>query len=174
MRVELESDGLHHFSKLKSGKLILSGGVEMPPQRVTSRFLAKMALEAMVYKLLAYPEGIAYLIDEPQLDLIRNFARRGVPKEWPHHIRQIYDSERMIIEPEGRSAQTVHEFDFLVTKNQEWFFIFALFGVEFAINLGGPEIDGYLAWLEEHDGQSPLYVDSDESWRNATPPGSPA
>lgn len=164
LSVDLEPDGLRHIANLKSGELILAGGMEMPPQPVTSRFLAKMALEAMAYKLLAYPDGIAYLVDEPQLDLIRNFARRGVPRDWPHHIRRIYDSERLIIEPDGRSVQTVHEFDLLVTKSREWFFVFALFGVELVINLGGPEIDGYVAWLQEHDEQSPLYVDRSENW----------
>lgn len=55
------------------------------------------------------------------------------------------------------SYQIVHEFDFLVTNKLEWYFIFVLFGLELAINLGGPDISGYVAWLEESNGQSPLY-----------------
>lgn len=170
LRLELEPDGLKHFTNLKNGALQLVGGLGVPPQRVTSRFLAKMAVEALAYKLLDHPEGIAYLVDESQLDLMRNFARRGVPREWPHHMRRIYDADRMLLE-DGRALQTVHEFDFLVTKNQEWFFVFALFGLELTINLGGPEIDGYLAWLEENGGRSPLYTDRSELTRYVMPTG---
>ena len=45
---------------------------------------------------------------------------------------------------------------FLVTENQEWFFVFVLFGLELRINLGGPEIDGYVNWLNKHKHVSPL------------------
>jgi hypothetical protein len=169
LRLELEPDDLKHLDSLNGGELILAGGHSMPSHRVTSRFLAKMAIEAMAHRLLDHPEGIEYLVDERQLDPMRDFARRGIPKEWPYHVRRIYDPDRMLFEPDGRTVQTVHEFDLLVTRNQEWFFVFALFGVEFTINLGGPEIDGYLAWLDENGGRSPLYADKKEIMRNAVP-----
>jgi|HubBroStandDraft_5_1064220.scaffolds.fasta_scaffold89171_2 hypothetical protein len=41
--------------------------------------------------------------------------------------------------------------------SSEYYFILAIFGLEFALNLGGPEVDGYLAWLNCHEGASPLY-----------------
>ena len=167
--LELEPDGLKHLDSLNRGDLILVGGQAMPSHRVTARFLAKMAIEAMAYKLLDHPGGIEYLVDERQLDPMRDFARRGTPKEWPYQTRRIYDPDRVLFEPDGCPVQTVHEFDLLVTRNQEWFFVFALFGVEFAINLGGPEIDGYLAWLDDNGGRSPLYADKREIRRNAMP-----
>jgi hypothetical protein len=33
-----------------------------------------------------------------------------------------------------------------------------LFGVEFVINVGGADIDGYMAWLQANDFASPLYL----------------
>jgi len=35
----------------------------------------------------------------------------------------------------------------------------AFFGVEYAINLAGPEIEGYKSSLAEHGDRSPLYTD---------------
>lgn len=63
----------------------------------------------------------------------------------------------------------VHESDFLlipVEKNDkinteyimaEIYFVVALWGIEFAINMAGPEISGYENWLKTHNNESPLY-----------------
>lgn len=40
----------------------------------------------------------------------------------------------------------------------ELYYVVALWGLEFAINLGGPCIEGYKTWLDEHDNISPLYL----------------
>jgi hypothetical protein len=161
---EFAIDGSHeaidYILRNQSGTLVLPVEAPIPDDRVVARFLAKMAIEAMAYRLRAYPDGLSYLVDEPQLDLIRNFARRGVPKDWPHYVRRIYDPDNLILDSNGNTQQTVHEFDFLVTKNQEWYFVFVLFGLELTINMGGPEIDGYIAWLDENEGKSPLYFDN--------------
>lgn len=39
----------------------------------------------------------------------------------------------------------------------EIYFVVALWGIEFAINMAGPEISGYEDWLKTHNGESPLY-----------------
>ncbi|TRO17238.1 HNH endonuclease [Ectopseudomonas mendocina] len=148
---------LDHIANNLTGTLLLPTTGLPPSDRVVSRFLAKMALEAMALQLLEHPEGLAYLVEEPLLDPIRKFARRGQPSDWPHHARRIYKADRELATLDGGSYQTVHEFDFLVTPQQEWYFIFALFGLELAINIGGPEIDGYVDWLSENNGASPLY-----------------
>jgi hypothetical protein len=157
LSLDLLPDAFRHVASSPTGTLLLPLTADPPTDRVVSRFLAKMAVEAMALRLLPHPEGLCYLVDEPQLDPIRNFARRGQPREWPNHTRRIYDAERNSPDLDGKSYQTVHEFDFLVTDKQEWYFVFALFGLELSINVGGPDISGYVAWLEEHDGKSPLY-----------------
>ncbi|HEX4407548.1 MAG TPA: hypothetical protein VH206_02130 [Xanthobacteraceae bacterium] len=58
----------------------------------------------------------------------------------------------------------VHELDFLVTKLNEVYFVLAIFGEEFTINMGGPDIEGYIRWLKENNDKSPLHTgrNSDE------------
>ena len=51
----------------------------------------------------------------------------------------------------------LHESQLLYTDRSELYACIAILGVEYTINLGGPEIDGYLSWLVEHDNISPLY-----------------
>jgi hypothetical protein len=51
----------------------------------------------------------------------------------------------------------LHEYDLLYTEGRELYIVLILFGVEFALNLGGRSTDGYRRWLEEKDFVSPLY-----------------
>jgi hypothetical protein len=39
----------------------------------------------------------------------------------------------------------------------ECYFVLAIFGVEYVINIAGPSIDGYRQWLKENNEKSPLY-----------------
>jgi len=39
------------------------------------------------------------------------------------------------------------------------YFVVALFGIQYSINLGGPEIEGFQQWLIDNNHQSPLYPD---------------
>lgn len=130
-----------------------------PRERTVSRFLAKMALEALAAKGLQAGLSVAYLVDEIQLDPIRTHARIGDPRTgtWPCSVRRIYDAEKSWTEPDGTVLQTVHEYDFLITDQSEWYFVAAIFGLELVINLAGPSIEGYERWLAKHGDVSPLY-----------------
>jgi hypothetical protein len=155
--VALEEDGLKHLLSYDTGRIILPAEGIPPRDRVVSRFLAKAGLEALASRLVKYPEGLEYLVTEPQLDPVRDHARRGTLPDWPYHVRRIYDANRTTPDERGSMVQVVHEFDILQTDSSEYYFILAIFGLEFALNLGGPEVDGYLAWLNCHEGSSPLY-----------------
>lgn len=128
-----------------------------PSDRIVSRFFAKIALESLARRYAPYPAGLAYLCDERQLNPLREHARRGHIEDWPVHIRVLYPPESAILENE-ELRQVVHESDFLVTPWDEWFHVVVIFGTEFTINIGGPEIDGYLRWLQGSGGVSPLYI----------------
>lgn len=135
---------------------------------IVSRFLAKVALEALAARLKDNDGWLDYLIDDHQLDSIRNHARIGQPKKWPCNIRRIY-SANADWQIGGENSQIIYECDFLLPNvvesasrednyiQTEIYFIVALWGIEFAINLGGPEIDGYGQWLSNHNDLSPLY-----------------
>lgn len=137
--------------------VILPSGAELPDGPVVSRFLAKAGLEAMAARLVSHPDGLEYLVDEAQLDALRNHARRGDIRKWPIHVRQIYGQNAKWSDKSGSELQLVNEFDILVTDRSEWYFVLALFGLEMAINYGGPDIEGYPLWLAEHGNESPLY-----------------
>jgi hypothetical protein len=136
--------------------ILLPVSLPRPTGTLLSRFLAKTALEFMATRLAAYAEGIAYIVDEVQLDQIRNHARYGKIPAWPIHSRRIYDANACFIRC-NEFVQVIHESDILVTQNSEWYYVLALFGEEYAINMGGPEVDGYVRWLQENDNISPLY-----------------
>lgn len=156
--IELSEEAITEVMKEEKGSIMFSAETEVPNGLIISRFLAKVALEAMAERLINAPGGIDYLIDEKQLDKIRNHARKGETKEWPVNVRRIYDENNSSYTKEGDSVQIVHEYDIMQTKEGELYFILVLFGLEFVINYGGPDIDGYLEWLKENNYESPLYT----------------
>lgn len=137
-----------------------SGRIWMPQEgpvdeRLLARFLAKVAVEMFADRYLKAGESAGSLIDIAQLEDIRRFARRGDrPPAWPVHRRRIYP-EDTVFGDDGE--QVMHEFDFLHTTEGELFAVVCIFGDEFAINLGGPSIDGYVDFLDTVGGRSPLY-----------------
>lgn len=156
--VALPPESLEQLIKFEKGTLIVPASGELPTGSVLSRFMAKMALEFMVHRVVDNPEFINELTNDSQLDAIRNHARRGYIQNWPVSIRKIYDQNKIWIDEDETPYQVMHEEDILVTEDSVWFFIFALFGIEFVINYGAPTIEDYKRWLQQHNGKSPLYV----------------
>ncbi|MCP4679606.1 MAG: HNH endonuclease [Deltaproteobacteria bacterium] len=146
-------DRFFNSTKNGGGVLYFPADGTPPEKNVFSRFLAKMALEAIAQRLAETEGGIDYIVTETQFDPIRDHARRGTHKDWPYHERRIYPETSLV-----ESSQVLHEYDFLVTDHGEWYFVIAVLGVEYSINLGGPEIEGYERWLVKNDGASPLYT----------------
>jgi hypothetical protein len=163
------SEGLRAL--LSSGKGVLRFPVDYSPpnDRIVSRFLAKAAIEALASTALRASLSLDELIDHAQLDALRSHARVGDPRiKWPYSIRRIYDMDRAW-KDQNEAYQLVHEFDFLLTDGGEWYFVLIIFGLEMAINLGGPEVEGYHRWLSIHADISPLYYG-----KNAHPMDVPA
>lgn len=119
-----------------------------------SRFLAKVALEAMTHRICKIDGWEEQIIDFEPLDEIREYARYGKgPKLWPFYERSIYDENHHASD----GSQTMHDFDLLYTEQQELYAVICIFGTEYTINLGGLDLDGYEKWLVEHSLGSPLY-----------------
>ncbi len=154
--VLVSPEALTEIARSPSGCLILPTGAPLPASQVTSRFMAKVALESMAARIVQFPDGLAYIC-ETQLDPLREHARRGRITQWPVYARRIYDPNGTVVQPDGTLQQVVHESDFLVTPLGEWYFVLALFGLEFAINIGGPEVAGYEKWISENNHASILY-----------------
>lgn len=155
--VKVAPEALEVLAGLKSPKLLLPIGGQAPPEQTISRFMAKVALEAMALRVIGHEGGQNFICDEPQLDPLREHARHGRISNWPVNTRTIYAANARTAIADGPWEQVVHECDFLVTSWSEWFFVLAIFGLELTINVGGPDIEGYERWLRENDNVSPLY-----------------
>ncbi len=156
--IQVPEDVIPEIAQLRTGQLIFEAPPGFPTGTIVSRLLAKCGLEAMAWRLLSVPGWIEYLTNEKQLDQIRDHARKGYTPIWPYYVRPLYPRNKPWIEKSGRVVQVLHEFDVLKTDWDEWFFVMAVFGTEFTINYGGPEIDCYHRWLRENRNASPLYT----------------
>lgn len=133
---------------------------------IVSRLLAKMALEAWADRLKTLEGSLDELINFKEFDQIRNHARRGTTSKWPCSIRCLYDMDALWRCKDGTWKQKIYETDFLMidkggkgdTKYVILYFVVVLWGIEFAINMAGPEIDEYNSWVDQHGGLSPLDV----------------
>ena len=161
--LEVPPEILQHLIKEpKDGHFILTTTGKGPDKKIFSRFLAKVAVEALAHKFLKGSLSLDEFIDDTQFDPIRNHARKGSPRDWIYHERKLYEAGTLHTYDNGENYVTLHEYDFLftnVSRDQastqdpvvsELYFIFTLFGIEYAINIGGPEVDGYEAWLKNN------------------------
>lgn len=129
-----------------------------PDQQLLSRFLAKIAIESLALKFSDMAGGIHEVEEKSELDPLREYARKGAQgSSWPYHSRPLYPSDFLFMESESEPYEVLHEWTFLYTEGYELYFVLALFGIEYAINMGGPYIDGYKQWLIEKSDNSPLY-----------------
>lgn len=166
---DIGADEIHN-----GGQIITPAFMDsMIPQNsmVISRFIAKIAFEFLALRLYPYEGGLDYLIDDPAFDSIRNYVRKGSSKSWACNIRRIYNMDKIWACNNGSTYQKVNESDFLFipVRDQDvnsdsisgyMYFVLALFGLEFAISITEPGIDGmdfYRRWLMQNDYDSPLF-----------------
>ena len=125
----------------KSDSLLLEENIYL------SRLLAKMALEYFVFRCGQTQEVCDYILEDDIFSSIRNYARYGGRKIWPYSVRRIYARGATY---QGDIFSSISwEADFLFTELGEVYFIIAMHGIEYAINIGGPIIEGYEFWLKK-------------------------
>lgn len=171
--LEVSDDGVRYLLSGGRGVLRIPFAVALPKGPILSRFLAKVALEALTLRLAGDdPEqaAIAWLAGEPQFDPIRDHARRGATFDWPVHVRPIYDADARWTDADGRAYEVLHEYDVLRTDADEYYFVLALFGLELVINYGAPQLDGFVAWIRANGGASPLYTGRNADGCGGAPP----
>lgn len=151
-----ERDNEEFVRGLQQGSLITLVG-EPPNDRLMARFVGKVGLEALARRFLDDAGRIARvpeIADHSGFDELRAFVRMGAqPATWPISVRSLYPPEYTFDD----GASVIHEWTLLYTDDRELFIVLALFGAEYTMNLGGPELDGYSKWLAASDGASPLY-----------------
>jgi len=131
---------------------------EPPDRRLFARFLIAIGMKAAALRMLQVPGGIHVdLVHNRCFDEARGFARYGTgPRDWPYHELRLYAEDHVFTdETDGTPYHVSHAYTLLYTG--ELYFVIALFGIQYTINLGGPELDGFYRWLGENGHQSPLY-----------------
>jgi hypothetical protein len=169
VNVWLDEDGIifdskdNHILKLimegEINKLIIPI-VDQPNENdyEVSRFLAKVALEMLTYRIENNEDWIEEIISNNQLDPIRNYARFGKGEFWKYHQRRIYSEETRFTDSVHHSEpyEIIHEMDILYTEDKVMYFILVIMGIEFAINLAHSETDYYINWLQKNNNNSPI------------------
>lgn len=126
--------------------------------KIVSRFLAKVALEALAHKWTESVDWINEITDKTELNPLREYARYGKGKFWKYSQRRIYGEEDRFTDPINNPEpyEILHEMDFLYLKNEILYFVLVIMGVEYVINLGASEIELYEKWLLENNEKTPI------------------
>lgn len=144
--------------KGKIPKFLLDQTISMPDYRIMSRFLGKVGLEVLALRCLDVSGWNEEICNNTNLDQIRNYTRFNIGETWPFFYRTIYLVNEIFLE-QHTYFEILHEFNLLYTSKKELYIILIIFGVEFALNLGYPCLDGYFSWLKENNYKSPLYIE---------------
>lgn len=149
----------------KKGTLYIPAANLPPNDYETSRFIGKVALEVLAQRGMDVPGWNDDLVDKEELDELRNYVRRGKTGFiWPINMRRIYPSNHLFSSEKYPPHEILHEWDILTIPDRSWneksefYAIIAIFGVEYSINLGDPEIESYQQWLLDHNNESFLYM----------------
>lgn len=157
---EDESRWVQSLRKSESGSLYMLELGLPNADYITARFIAKIGLEILASKYLKIQGGNDEIVDKRELNELRKYVRSGSPNIiWPISIRQIYPPEFLFNDIQHGSHEVLHEFMIHHIPNLlgvEYYTVIAIFGVEYAINLGGPEIEGYRNWLKQNGNRSLL------------------
>lgn len=150
------------FELIMSGnikQLYVPMNIELPTgNQAISRMLGKIALEIFALRFIEEKTPLDHLIDEEQLDPLRNYIRFNPKNEnWIYHVRKIYQEDEQFYMGDGKSVDMVFECDYLATELFELYFVIAFKGIEFVLNMAGSCVDGYIDWLKQNKDKSPLY-----------------
>jgi hypothetical protein len=156
LSVVVEDDAIKALLREGSGRIIFP--LPAAPRRgpILSRFLAKVALEGLAFRIQEDENFLGELTADGQLEPLRRHARYGEIGDWPVSVRWAYHPDAVWASEDGCPCQIVHEFDYLWTESGELFFVLALFGQELVINMGGPSLDRWHEWLSINNDRSPL------------------
>lgn len=154
---------IHSLRSQERGSLYIPYSGEPNLDYETARFIGKVGLEVLAHRRFRIKGWNREIVNKRELDELRSYVRRGKPGfVWPIHIRRIYPADNQF-DDTNETYQVLNEWTilFIPTQKQsntgEYYAVIAILGVEYTINLGGPELDGYLCWLKENNNQSYLY-----------------
>lgn len=131
---------------------------------VTCRLLAKMAVEYFVFSLDQSEEACEYVRTDSVFKDIIHYARFDPRMNWDYNVRRYYALNKF---HEDKIFDEINwECDLLFTEEGEIYYVVIMFGIEYAINLGGASVDGYKRWLKKYNWISPLYLSKEDRRTN--------
>lgn len=151
-----------------------------PPKNdlLVSKFIGKIAIEAFARRVSSAENWQNDYVENEGLDELRKFVRygKGYPI-WPYHIRRIYDENQISYdENQNKILEKLNEYDFLMTdsptlKGEEHqvdnlYFVMAIMGIEYTINLTNAGLDRYFTWLSDNQDKSILQMEKSEFHSN--------
>ncbi len=163
---ENESMFINSIRTQSRGRLYILPAGDPELNYETARFIGKVGLEILAHHRINIEGWNDELVNKVELDELRNYVRQGKPGfVWPVNIRRIYPANHEFSDEIDAAFQVLHEWDILFIPSShadeligEFYAIIAILGVEYAINLGGPELDGYLQWLKDNGEKSYLDI----------------
>ena len=126
---------------------------------IISKFLAKVAVEALLLKVAEDRSLRDAVLTKPELEPIKQYARFGkTTNYWPYHQRKLYSETARF---RNRTLETddyeiLHEWKFVYTDEHHLYFILCLLGIEYAINLAEPGIESFTKLLATSANSSAL------------------
>jgi len=143
-----------------------------------SKFIGKIAIEALAKRVSKIEGWQVDFIDNDSLDELRNFVRYGKGYSiWPYYIRRIYDERQIKYdEKSNKILEKLNEYDFLIPDNtivngedhqiDNLYFVMAIMGVEYTINLTNAGLNRYIKWLTDNQNKSILQMEKSEFHSN--------
>lgn len=145
---------------------------------IVSKFIGKIALEALASRVSLAEDWQNDFVENSALDELRYFVRFGKSYQvWPYHIRRI-DSEFQVKydSKADKFIEKLNEYDFLIPDNptiegeflkiDNLYFVMAIMGIEYTINLSNAGLDRYVNWLSENQNKSILQMQKSEFHSN--------
>lgn len=130
--------------------------LKLPEYREFGRLLGKMAIESLALRLHPIPGWNEEIVQKSELDDLRDYVRWNKGPNWPFSYRTLYPVNSIFTD-DKETFEVLHEFDFLYIEERYLFYIIAIFGVEFTINMAERDLSRFTSWLKSNDGISPLY-----------------
>ncbi len=143
-----------------------------------SKFIGKIAIEALAKRVSSVEGWQNDFVENESLDQLRDFVRYGKGYSiWPYSIRRI-DSENQIKydKKSNKFLEKLNEYDFLIPDNStieddthkidNLYFVMAIMGIEYTINLTNAGLNRYTAWLSDNENKSILQMEKSEFHSN--------
>ncbi len=95
MAVSFSEEAVRAVTTFERGQIIIPMSKLVTPGPITSRFVGKVALEALAYRIQDNEAFLDEMIDNMQLDVLRRHVRLGDIPDWPISVRRLRCQQRL-------------------------------------------------------------------------------